>query len=142
MYLNGQNIIPFFQREELTGFILVISNFYLYFPMHAFELVFSCIFDWLSGEQYEIGVLCPPVLNPIFRSLYIMNTNWINKTKSSILTFGMVNLFFSPKSGRSMRWVSYSAGPGPKEFKSADSHYGSKISFLCSLDACIIKFMF
>ena len=38
--------------------------------MHAFELVFSCIFDWLSGEQYEIGVLCPPVLNPIFRSLY------------------------------------------------------------------------
>ena len=43
--------------------------------MQALEFFFNCIFDWLSGEQYEIGVLCYPDLNPIFRSLYIMNIN-------------------------------------------------------------------
>ena len=52
--------------------------------MIAFELVFSCIFVWLSGEQYEIGVLWAPDLNPIFRSLYIFKIGKIKIIESKI----------------------------------------------------------
>lgn len=65
-----------------------------------------------------------------------------NRKLLILLTLPIVNRFLSPYYYLSAFVLLYLAGPGPKEFKSADSHYGSYISFLCSLDACIMKFMF